>query len=97
VRCGEPVDDAVVEINDPVIVAEVVWPSSQSVDVGAKLDDYFRLPSVRHYLVIRTTNRTVIHHARAEDGRIETRIVRSGTLVMEPPGSSVEVERLFAP
>src|SRR3954452_13728797 len=58
VRCGEPVDDAAVQINDPIIVVEVVSPSSRSVDVGAKLDDYFRLPSVRHYLIVKVKNRT---------------------------------------
>ena len=90
------VDDAAVEINDPIIVVEVVSPSSRSVDVGAKLDDYFRLPSVRHYLIVEMKNRTVIHHERKSDGHIETGIVRSGTLVMDPPGIAVEVEGFFA-
>ena len=63
---------------------------------GAKLDDYFRLPSVRHYLIVEMKNRTVIHHERKSDGRIETGIVRSGTLVMDPPGIAVEVEGFFA-
>ena len=79
-----------------MIVVEVVSPSSQSVDAGAKLDDYFRLSSVRHYLIIRDEARTVIHHERKSDGRIETGIVRSGTLVMDPPGIAVEVEGFFA-
>jgi Uma2 family endonuclease len=64
-------------------------------DKGAKLDDYFRLPSVRHYLIVRTEKRTVIHHARAGDDRIETRIVRSGALHLDPPGLTVEVESFF--
>ena len=96
VRCGERVDDEVVEINDPIIVVEVASPSSQSVDVGTKLDDYFRLPSLRHYLVVKIRNRIAIHHERLEDGRIETRIVSAGTLAMDPPGIAVEVESFFA-
>jgi Uma2 family endonuclease len=96
VRCGEPVDAEMVEINDPVIVVEVASPSSQAVDVGTKLDDYFRLPSLRHYLVVKTRNRTVIHHARGDDGRIETRIVSAGPLAMDPPRIAVEVESFFA-
>jgi Uma2 family endonuclease len=95
VRCGERVDGEVVEIDDPVIVVEVVSPSSVAVDKGAKLEDYFRLPSVRHYLIVRTRKRTVIHHARAEGDRIETRIVRSGALHLDPPGLTVEVESFF--
>ena len=89
VRGGEPVDDAAVEINDPIIVVEVVSPSSESVDVGAKLDDYFRLPSVRHYLIVKAKNRTDIHHKRDGDGRIETR-------VLDPPGLTVELGSFFA-
>jgi Uma2 family endonuclease len=96
VRCGEPVDDEAVEINDPAIVVEVASPSSQSIDVGTKLDDYFRLPSVRHYLIVKTRSRTVIHHERGEDGRIETRIVRAGALAMDPPGLTVQIESFFA-
>lgn len=43
VRCGQPVADDTIEISDPIIVVEVVSPSSQSIDTGAKLADYFRL------------------------------------------------------
>ena len=95
VRCGEPADRNAIEIGDPVIVVEVVSPSSQSVDTGAKLADYIRLASVRHYLIVKDENQTVIHHLKAADGRIETRIVRSGALHMDPPGISVKVESFF--
>ena len=94
VRCGEALDGEVVKIDDPLIVVEVVSPSSGAVDKGAKLEGYFLLPSVRHYL-IKTDKRTVIHHARAGDDRIETRIVRSGPLHLDPPGLTVEVESFF--
>ena len=53
---------------------------------GAKLADHFRLPSVRHYLLVRTERQTVIHHRRADDGDIQTRIVTAGTLTLYPPG-----------
>ncbi|HEX8165172.1 MAG TPA: Uma2 family endonuclease [Beijerinckiaceae bacterium] len=96
VRCGEPPDRNVIEINDPIILVEVVSPSSQSVDAGAKLADYFRLPSMRHYLIVKDENQTAIHHFRAADDRIETRIVRSGPLAMDPPGIEVGVESFFA-
>jgi Uma2 family endonuclease len=96
VRCGSPIDGAAVEINDPMIVVEVASPSTQTVDAGAKLDDYFKLPSVRHYLIVKVRNRNVIHHARDDDGRIETRVVGSGPLALDPPGITVKVESFFA-
>jgi Uma2 family endonuclease len=95
VRCGAPIDGAAVEINDPMIVVEVASPSTQSLDAGAKLDDYFKLTSVRHYLIVKVKNRSVIHHARRDDGHIETRIVGSGPLTLDPPGITIEVEGFF--
>ena len=64
VRCGPRTPDAAVEIADPAIVVEVVSPSSRGADTGAKLGDYFTLPSVRHYLVVNAETRTLIHHRR---------------------------------
>lgn len=55
-------------------------------DDAVKLADYFRLPSVRHYLLVRTEDRVVIHHARNDDGTILTRIVRDGPIRLDPPG-----------
>jgi Uma2 family endonuclease len=97
VRCGEPLLDDEVKITDPIIVVEVLSPSSRARDTGAKLEDYFRLPSVRHYLIVKTENRTVIHHRREADGAIQTRIVRRGPLKLEPPGVMVELESFFPP
>jgi Uma2 family endonuclease len=95
VRCGDRIPDEAVKITDPVIVVEVLSPSSRARDAGAKLEDYFRLPSVRHYLIIKTENRSVIHHRKDDAGEIATRIVRAGRLELEPPGLVMDVERFF--
>lgn len=95
VRCGEPLADDEVKVTDPVIVVEVLSPSSRARDTGAKLEDYFRMPSLRHYLIVKTENRTVVHHQRQDDGTIQTRIARSGTLRLDPPGLDATVEAMF--
>jgi Uma2 family endonuclease len=89
VRCGRPLDDNTIEVTDPVIVVEVVSPSSRKVDTGTKLEDYFRIPSVRHYLIVKTGSRAVIHHRRDDAGGITTAIVRAGDLILDPPGLTV--------
>lgn len=94
VICG-PIDLDSVEVEDPVVVVEVLSPSSRGVDAGAKLTDYFRLASVRHYLLVDPERRVVVHHGRAEDGSIATHVRRDGTFRMDPPGLSVAVEDLF--
>ncbi len=89
VRCGAPIDDNATEVTDPVIVVEVVSPSSHKRDSGSKLEDYFRIPSVRHYLIVKTENQAVIHHRRDEAGAITTHIVRDGAIRLDPPGLTV--------
>jgi Uma2 family endonuclease len=93
VRCGQPLDDDTVVVTDPLILVEVVSPSSGKRDSGSKLEDYFRLPSLRHYLIVKTQNRAIIHHQRDEAGVITTRIIRDGTLSLKPPG--IELTDLF--
>ena len=85
-RCGEPLSDDAVTVFDPMVIVEVASPSIQSIDAGEKLSDYFRLPSLRHYLIVRAKLRTVIHHARDQGGTITTRIIRGGTVELDPPG-----------
>jgi Uma2 family endonuclease len=96
VRCGPPLPGDAIEVNDPIIVVEVVSPSSRGIDRGAKLASYFSVPSVRHYLIIDTDKRVVIHHQRDEDGRIGVRIVRDGEMTFDPPGLTIAVEDIFA-
>ena len=80
VRCGEPLDDDAVKIVDPSIVVEVLSPSSRARDAGAKLADYDRLPSLRHYLLVDTKTRAVVHHQLDDAAGIRTRILRGGSL-----------------
>jgi len=96
VRCGEPADRNATVIDDPLIVVEVLSPSSESRDAGAKLEDYFRLPSARHYLIVKTDTRSVIHHARTGPGEIRTTIVSGGALELSPPGVTLALETFFA-
>lgn len=91
VRCGVEQDDTAVLLEAPMIVVEVVSPSSERTDTSQKLVDYFSLPSVRHYLVVDPKQRAVIHHARDVTGGIHTLILRDGALDLTPPGMSVPV------
>ena len=94
--CPPQSPDAVV-IYDPLIVVEVLSPSTAPVDHGIKLEGYFSLPSVEHYLILDPDGRMLIHHARGEDELILTRILRDGALRLEPPGLDLRVEDLFGP
>lgn len=94
-RCGPPLPGDAIEVGDPVVVVEVVSPSSRGVDRGIKLAGYFSLPSVRHYLIVDTEKRVIIHHRRDEKGRIGVRILHDGTLALDPPGLEIDVTDTF--
>ncbi|MCA9625679.1 MAG: Uma2 family endonuclease [Myxococcales bacterium] len=96
VQCGPRLPDDAVVVEAPLIVVEVLSRSTQGRDAGAKLDDYFRIPSVMHYLMVKTDRFGVIHHARRADGTILTRILGEGLLHLDPPGLSLDIGALSA-
>lgn len=96
VRCGPPLPNDAIEVADPIIIVEVVSPSSKGVDRGAKLASYFLLPSLRHYLIIDTDKRVIIHHRRGDDGLISVRILREDLFTLDPPGLTVAVQDVFS-
>jgi Uma2 family endonuclease len=95
VRCGEPIPGKIMTVADPVIIAEVISPTSAHTDTSAKLIGYFKLASVRHYLVIDPDTRIVTHHARDEAGAVTARSLSDGTLRLDPPGIQVEIADFF--
>jgi Uma2 family endonuclease len=96
VNCSERLSADAIAAPCPVIIVEVLSPSPGGCDAGAKLDDYFRLPSLCHYLLAKLERRSVIHHRRlAPEGPIET-ILRSGeVLILDPPGISLDLDVIY--
>ena len=92
----EPVWESL-EVSDPVIVVEVLSPSTSRMDETTKLDGYFQVPSVRHYLIVDPDSRTITHHKRGRGGAVPKRIVRKGTLALKPPGIEIELAHVFGP
>ncbi len=94
VNCGPPMADEAIAAPNPVIVVEVLSPSTTSTDTGGKPADYFRVPSVAHYLIVHSTRRMVTHHRRTADG-IDTRIIVNGPIAMDPPGIVITAEEIY--
>lgn len=96
VNGGEIADrDAMIAPN-PIVAVKVVTPASRGVDTSWKLVDYFSVFSIRHFLIMATERRVVVHHTRRGDGWIETRIAASGRIEMDPFGITVNVEEISA-
>ena len=97
IYCGEPVAGDAVEVSNPVIVVEILSPGNAMTDLRDKLQGYFRVASIQHYLIIDPDKRIVIHHSRAQGGVLGTQIVSSGSITLDPPGLSVSVADFFGP
>jgi hypothetical protein len=64
--------------------------------LATKLSGYFRVPSVLHYLILDPDESMLIHHARRDDGVVETATMSGGQLRLDPPGLDLEVSAVFA-
>ncbi|WP_428484522.1 Uma2 family endonuclease [Rhodopila sp.] len=94
VNCGPRLSPDATAATNPVVVVEVMSPSTQSLDSGEKLADYFRVPSIQHYLIVRVRRREIIHHARAGD-EIVSRTVNVGMIRLDPPGIVLDVAEAY--
>jgi len=97
VQCGIKQDPDSMIIESPLIVVEVVSPSSERVDTDTKLIDYFSVASIRHYLIVFSEKRVVVHHQRNERETLDTGIVHDGDIAFDPPGMTVPVVALLGP
>jgi Uma2 family endonuclease len=96
VNCGERISWNSLIAPNPVIVVEVISPSSSRRDLAVKFTNYFRHPCVQHYLIAVLENRTAIQHSRGEGGILTSRIGGIGDrLTFDPPGLSIAVSDLF--
>jgi|KBSMisStaDraftv2_1062788.scaffolds.fasta_scaffold140137_3 Uma2 family endonuclease len=95
VRCGERLADDTTRVPDPLIVVEVLSPSTSATDRSEKLEKYFRLPSVQHYLIVWADRRRVVHHRR-DGGSVATSVHTEGTIALDPPGMLFDVIALYA-
>jgi Uma2 family endonuclease len=96
VYCGPKLPGDAIEVPAPVIVVEVLSPSTRRIDGSAKLKGYFSLPSLHHYLIVDPDGPPVIHHQRQADGVILTRLVSEGALRLDPPWIEIDVASLTA-
>jgi Uma2 family endonuclease len=95
VYCGEELLATALEIRDPVIVVEVLSPSTRRIDTSAKVEGYFRVPSVAHYLIVDPMRPLIVHHIRGTGDAIVTRTVREGTIALDPPGLTLALADVY--
>jgi Uma2 family endonuclease len=94
VNCGPRVPSDATAATNPVIVVEVLSPSSQAIDTGEKLADYFRVASIQHYLIVRVRRQEIIHHRRVGESIVSC-AVNVGGIRLDPPGIVLDVADVY--
>ena len=97
VICGPPVPDAEDPnaATNPVLLAEVLSPSTEAWDRGGKFLHYQKLPTLRHYLLIDPNRPGIEHYERLEDGAWRYRFIGPGGVVAALD-VQIAVDELFA-
>jgi Uma2 family endonuclease len=67
-------------IAEPVLVVEVLSPTTSATDFNRKLPDYQQIPSMRDILLVSSMERLVRHWRREADGWTEHRHRRAATV-----------------
>jgi Uma2 family endonuclease len=93
VYCGAKLARGAMIVPDPVIIVEVLSPTTAHTDTSAKLIGYFKIPSLVHYLLLDPDARTATHHMRGRPPAVLT----AGPLRLDPPGLDLIVQDFFAP
>ena len=91
VVCGEPrfEDDVFDTLLNPIVVIEVLSPSTAAYDRHEKFERYQQIASLKEYLLISQSRMHVDHHIRQEHQWITTEFQDPGDVV---PVSSIECE-----
>jgi Uma2 family endonuclease len=95
VYCGAKLAPSALEVANPIVVVEVLSPSTGRIDASLKLAGYFRVPSVMHYLIFDPDQPLIIHHARTTGDSILTRVVREGAITLDPPGLVLSLTEIY--
>ena len=90
----EPAADDL-EINNPVVVVEVMSPWTERMDTTTKLRGYFKMASIRHYLIIDPAHHTVTRYSRGRGGALTRRVFRKGAVILKPPGIDLPLGDMF--
>ena len=77
-----------------MVVVEVLSPTTSATDRAWKVREYFRLPSVRHYLIVWADRQQIVHHRRDDAGAVTTAMLTNREMRLVPPGIMIRVEEI---
>jgi len=94
VACGR-LDQSTATLSDPVLIVEVLSPSSERDDIGRKWQGYCLIPSLKHYLVVAQELPFVTLHTRTGPSSFEERFYEDGIIELGDPGISLSLDEIY--
>jgi Uma2 family endonuclease len=82
-------------VPDPVVVIEVVSPSTERDDRGPKKFDYFATPSIRQYAIVEQDARRVDLYTRSETEWTNEVIERDAVLNLSSIGVEISLDTIY--
>ena len=82
-------------IAEPVLVVEVLSPTTGATDFSHKLPDYQQIPSMRDVLLVSSMERLIRHWRRKGDGWIEHAHRRSATVRLSGLPAALRMPELY--
>jgi Uma2 family endonuclease len=94
VRCGAAGTGTY--ITDPLVVVEVLSPSTIDVDRGRKLEFYKSLPTLRHVALVYQGQTRVEHYSRSETGwQLDVLTTADAKLTFEAVDFSISLDKIY--
>jgi Uma2 family endonuclease len=94
VTCS-PIDGHDDVVPDPVLIIEIISPSTGREDRGRKKFDYFATPSIRQYAIIEQDERWIDLYTRTEAGWIDEIITGDAVLNLSSVGVEISLDAIY--
>ena len=94
VECDQPATRSP-EVKEPIVIVEVISPSSERDDTGRKWRGYRLIPSVQHYLVVEQDEPAVTIHTRTGPFSFAEELVGEGAVELTALGVSLTIDEIY--
>ena len=90
-----PIDDRDDRLTEPVVVIEVLSPSTERIDRGRKKLDYFATPSIQQYAIVEQDERLVDLYTRTDAGWVNDVITDKAALKLSSIGVELSLDTIY--
>jgi Uma2 family endonuclease len=94
VACG-PIDDRADHLPEPVVIIEMVSPSTEREDRGRKKFDYFAVPTIRQYAIVEQDERRIDLYTRTDSGWIDEIIAGDAMLNLSAIAVTIALDAIY--